>query len=159
MSLDPRWHPLFAGRFPFEGQTFTAENGPSSSCHVSVNAGWNLIGNSLCERSVGPCSTGKNLCPASKPHISLGISTLLSSVLWRTLTSVPLTLQLMQKKKKKSILRIFLLSYNRKSNHILGGSGFSLRRRTTNRCLSLLFKSCIFYVANRIKTRVIVIGL
>lgn len=64
ICFEPRWRPLFAGRFLFEGQTFAAENGPSMSRLVSVNAGWNLIGNSLCERSVGPCSTRKNLCSA-----------------------------------------------------------------------------------------------
>lgn len=56
---EPHSLPLFAPRFLFEGQPFTAENGSSSNRHVSINAGWNLIGNSLCERSVGPRSTGR----------------------------------------------------------------------------------------------------
>lgn len=56
---EPQSLPLFGPRFPFEGQPFTAENGSSSNRHVSINAGWSLIGNSLCERSVGPRSTGK----------------------------------------------------------------------------------------------------
>lgn len=61
MFVPPEPHslPLFAPRFLFEGQPFTAENGCSSNRHVSINAGWNLIGNSLCERSVGPRSTGR----------------------------------------------------------------------------------------------------